>query len=123
MERSGTLRAPQKNRESGEEAFDVERSVEDAQNVYPTTLVHQISNPIMTVKKYPDVLVGSFLIAVSALRESRQRLRFFPDPLDGSEGSRWVIPSDVVVDLPEPSFCFKSPPYLAHEEILVCISS
>jgi hypothetical protein len=104
-------------------ALDAKRAVENSQNVDIVVWLYQVGNSVVTVKKNADFARTGELIFVSDLRKVLEQLGPKNDAQNSASSSVWVVDSDVIIDIPEPSLSFCGPVYLSQVFIRRSISS
>ena len=103
-------------------ARDVERAVEDADDVDVSIVLHEVRDSVMPIQQDSD-MARRCEVPVSDLRESRKDLRPFVDSLNRSARSGGIIRRDVLEDVLEPAPGFFGPRYFCHERMRRAISS
>ena len=101
---------------------DVERTVEYAENIDVSIVLHEISNPEMPIEQDSDVSRGCH-VTVSNFRKTDEDLRPVIDFLNGARGGLRIIRGDVLEDILKPALRFLGPRYCCHERMRRPISS
>ena len=101
---------------------NVERTVEDAENIDISVVLYEVGDSVMPVEQDANISQRA-LVAVADLRKRSQSLRTFVNALNRPSRSVRIICGNVPEDVLEPLSSFDSPRYCCHERMRRPISS
>lgn len=101
---------------------DIERAMEDAQDIDVSIVLDQIGDAVVAVEENAH-MAARCSIAMAHLRKCSQRLSPLIYAINGLGRRLRIISRNVLKDVLDPTLSFGSPSYLCHERMRRAISS
>lgn len=101
---------------------DIERAVENAQDVDVSIVLHEVCDAVMPIEQNSDVSLRN-KVPVPNFWVTGENLRPLINPLDSTRGGFRVVQGDVLEDILEPTLGFFGPRYCCRERMRRPISS
>lgn len=98
-------------------AFDVHRTMEDAQDLDSILGLDEIRDAVVTVHDFTDFTIGDWLVTLTEARMFLQNLDLLVDALHHFVGRFLATGRDVFVNLLQRLSRFLSPDYFCHASI------
>ncbi len=101
---------------------EVECAMKHAQNHNVQVVLNEVSDSVMPKQKQTDGAFGR-TVALPNVRKLAQHLHPVINSLNGAQGGRRVVQSNVLENVREPSLSLPGPNYLCQDRMRRCISS
>ena len=101
---------------------DIERAMENTEDINVPVVLDEVSNPVMFKEKYAH-LAGRCRVALPLLGKGGEVLCSLEDTLDSAGRGSGTIGGDVLENFREPALGFRGPCYLCHERMRRAMSA